>query len=68
MQERVEAAKERAAAQVAAAQAAAESAAAKAERAHLQEVATLNARIVELETVLAKSTKPKEAEKHGDVD
>lgn len=65
MQERVEAAKETAAAQVAAAQAAAESAAAKAERAHLQEVAALNARIVELETALAKAAKPKEAEKNG---
>lgn len=64
MQERVEAAKESAAAKVAAAQAVAESAAAKAERAHLQEVAALNARIVELETALAKAVKPKEAEKH----
>lgn len=69
MQERVEAAKESAAAKVAAAQAAAQAAAAKAERAHLQEIAALNARIVELETALAKTVKPKkEAEKHGDAD
>lgn len=64
MQERVEAAKERAAAQVAAAQAAAETAAAQAERAHLQEISKLNARIVELETALAKAVKPKGVEKH----
>lgn len=62
MQERVEAAKERAAAQVAAAQAAAETAAAQAERKHLQEVATLNARIVELETALAKAAPKKDGE------
>lgn len=48
MQERVEAAKESAAAKVAAAQAAAETAAAQAERKHLQEVAALNAKIMEL--------------------
>lgn len=64
MQERIAAAKESASAQVAAAQAAAESAAAKAERAHLQEVSKLNARIVELETALAKVSKPREAEKN----
>lgn len=64
MQERVEAAKESAAAKVAAAQAAGESAAAQAERAHLQEVSKLNARIVALETALAKAAKPKEAENH----
>lgn len=65
MQERVEAAKESAAAKVAAAQAAAESAAVQVERKHLQEVAALNARIVELEMALAKAAKPKEAEKNG---
>lgn len=65
MQERIAAAKESALAQVAAAQAAAESAAAKAERVHLQEVSKLNARIVALETALAKAAKSQEAEKQG---
>lgn len=64
MQARVEAAKETAAAQVAAARAAAETAAAQAERAHLQEVATLNAKIVELNGLVMKLKAGKEAEKH----